>query len=296
MFTNSTLVGTWSLQFTGNTSGKVIAPGGNTYPFTLDPSVAANLANPVTVNFGINPSINSNSIIGEEVLVSQASITGADPLSVNYPTTDNFLQDSVLDTNTWTVNALYAPSIWFVPASDAYSVNWTLPDSGFTLLVNSNLNNLSAAPNPGLPSVLLFPGSRTLIPKSVLPPGNIGFFALIQRLPYQLQVLLPGETNAPNTVTGKVGTPATQSDSAPTMVTINMCDANWNIVNSADTIHLTSSDNAADLPNDAALANGTLQIQLIFGSQSPPTYTVTAADDSHPTILSNTSSGVTVGP
>jgi hypothetical protein len=296
VFTNSTLTGTWSLKFTSDTSGQVIAPGGNTYPFTLDPSIPANLANPITVNFGINPSINSGSIIGEEVLVSQASITGVDPLSVNYPTTDNFLQDSVLDTNTWTVNALYPASIWFVPASDVFSVNWTLPDSGFTLLVSTNLSNLSTAPNPSLPPVLLTPGVRTLIPKSSLPAGNIGFFALVQRLPYQLQVLLPGETNAPNTVSGKVGTPIAQSDSTPTTVTINMCDANWNIVNSADTIHLTSTDGAADLPNDAALANGTLQEQLIFGSQSPPTYTVTASDDSHPTILSNTSSAVTVGP
>ena len=296
VFTNSTLVGTWSLQFTSDTAGNVIAPGGNNYPFTLDPSVPANLANPITVNFGINPSINSNSIIGEEVLVSQASITGVDPLSANHPTTDNFLQDSVLDTNTWTGNAFFPASIWFVPASDVYSVDWTLPDSNFSLLVSTNLTNLNAAPNPSLPSVTLTPGVRTLIPQSSLPAGNIGFFALVQRLPYQLQVLMPGETNAPNTVTGKVGTPLAQSDSTLTTVTINMCDANWNIVNSADTIHLTSTDGAADLPNDAALANGTLQEQLIFGSQSPPTYTVTASDDSHPTILSNTSSAVTVGP
>lgn len=293
--TNSILTGTWQLQFTSNTGGNVIAPGGNSYPFSLDPGVPANLANPITVNFGINPSTDVNTIIGEEVLVSQVGISGVSPLSVNYNTSDNFLGDAGLDTNTWTVNALDPASIWFVATNDAYSVDWTVPDSYFSLVISSNLTSLGRGISPTLPKDLLAPGARTLVPQGDLPPGNNGFFALVQRLPYQLQVLMPGETNAPYTATGKIGTPIPQSVSSETMVTINMCDANWNIVNSSDTIHLASSDSAADLPTDAALVNGTLTEGLFFGTE-PASSTVTASDDNNPSIIANPSSAVSVGP
>ncbi|MGH7943330.1 MAG: hypothetical protein ACREFR_19905 [Limisphaerales bacterium] len=292
--TNSLLTGTWGLQFTSDTGGNVIAPGGNTYPFTIDPGVAANLSNPVTVNFGINPSTDSPSIIGEEVLVSQASISGVSPLSANYNTTDNFLGDTVLDTNTWTVNALDPASIWFVATNDVYSVNWTVPDSGYSLVESSSLSNLGQAIGPGLPTASLTPGKRTLVPQSSLS-GTAGFFALVQRSAYQLQVLMPGETNAPFTTTGKVGSPTPQSVNSETMVTINMCDQNWNIVSSSDMIHLTSSDGGADLPNDAELVSGTLTEGMFFGTE-PANSTVTASDDTNPSILSNTSSSVSVGP
>jgi len=296
-FTNATLLGTWQLQFTSDTSGQVLAPGGNSYPFTLDPSIPVLLANPVTVNFGIIPSIDDTKIIGEEVLISQAGISGVSPLSVNYSTNDNFLLDSSLDTNTWTVNALSPPSIWFVPANTAYSINWAIPDSGFSLIQSSNLLNLGSGLGVGSTPTALTPGKRALVSKSALLP-NQGFFALIKRPPYQLQVLMPGETNAPNTTTGKIGTPADQSISGSgTIVTINMCDANWNIVNSIDTVHITSTDSGALLPStDGSLVGGTLQETVIFQTLSPPTFTVTASDVSNTNILSNTSSPVTTGP
>jgi hypothetical protein len=292
--TNPVLTGTYSLQFTSNNGGNVLAPGGNSYPFTLDPSLATLLVNPITVNFGILPFTSNASEVGQEVVVSSASITGVSPLSVNYNTTDNFLTDSSLDTNTWTVNALDVPSVWFVSASDKYAVSWTIPDSEFSLIASTNLFNLSASPSLAVPAVLLTPGKRALIPSSDLPGAKLGFFALVQRAPYQLQVLLPGETNAPDTVTGKIGTPIAQSDSTETMITINMCDQNWNIVNSSDTVHITSTDEAADLPNDTGLSNGTLTEGMFFGSTG--SFTVTASDDNNTTILSNTSSSVTVGP
>lgn len=294
--TNSALVGTWQLQFTSDTGGQVLAPGGNSYPFTIDPSVPAALANPVTVNFGINPSIDSNSIVGEEVLISQVGISGVSPLSTNYSTSDNFLTDTILDPATWTVNALQPASIWFIPGGTAYSINWNIPDSGFSLIENGNLLTMSNGVNVGTVPIQLAPGKRSLISQSALLPGY-GFFALIDRPPYQLQVLLPGETNAPNTTTGKIGTPiAPQSVSGSgTIVTINMCDSKWNIVNSIDTVHVTSSDSGALLPADAPLVSGTLQETVIFQTQ-PATSTVTASDVSTNNILPNTSSPVAVGP
>ena len=92
------------------------------------------IANPITVNFGINPAIDTNTILGETVVVSQIGIAGVDPLSTNYSTMDNFLADSTLDPATWTVNALFPGSILFVTTNDVYSVNWTLPAIGFSFL------------------------------------------------------------------------------------------------------------------------------------------------------------------
>ena len=121
------MLGTWQLQFTSATAGTIFAPGGNSYPFTIDPSLAVAIANPITVNFGINPAVDTNMILGETVVVSQIGIAGVDPLSTNYSTIDNFLTDSTLDPATWTVNALFPGSIVFVTTNDVYSVNWTLP-------------------------------------------------------------------------------------------------------------------------------------------------------------------------
>src|SRR5665213_1466163 len=292
--TNPTIVGTWQLQFTSDTGGNVIAPGPVTYPFTIDPSIAAALANPITVNFGLNPGVDTNTILGEDVVVSQISITGVDSLSIDAATTDNFLADSSLDTNSFTVNALTPASILFVPTNIAYSVNWNLPDNGFSLIVNPSLTNLSQGLSVGQPVVSLVPGRRVLVPKSSLPAGNTAFFALIQRTFTQLQVLLPGETNAPNPSTGKIGTPdPAVNGGAPVTVTINAVDANWNPVNSpGDTITLSSSDGQALIVQPNSLANGTTTGQIQFGTAGPQT--VTAADTTNTNILSNTSSTITV--
>ena len=300
--TNSIMLGAWQLQFTSATAGTIFAPGGNSYPFSIDPSLAVAIANPITVNFGINPAIDTNTILGETVVVSQIGIAGVDPLSTNYSTMDNFLADSTLDPATWTVNALFPGSILFVTTNDVYSVNWTLPAIGFSLEVNSSLNG----PNPwvvpsSLSSVLLFPGMNTLVDKSSLPPGNSAFFRLAKLTATQLQVLLPGETNAPGTLSGKIGTPTPQSVSTPTTVTVNAVDANWNIVSLSDTVQLSTSDGNAFIPGSMSLVNGTATFSgvngLLFQTQSPPTMTVTATDEATGTIiLPGISSPVVVGP
>lgn len=190
--TNSILDGQWQLQFTSATTGNVIDPGNNTYPFTLDPSIEANLAasQPITVNFGINPGVDTTNVLGQEVIVSQISITGVDPISSDTPITDNFLSDSGLDTNSWLVNALYSPSIWFVASNDVCSVNWTLPASGFALAATPNLGSISTGTNLNLPVSALIPGERSLVPSTFLTT-NSDFFYLVKRPFSKLIVLFP---------------------------------------------------------------------------------------------------------
>jgi hypothetical protein len=110
-------------------------------------------------------------------------------------------------------------------------------------------------------------------------------------------VLLPGETNAPGTLSGKVGTPTPVSLGAGGFetVTINAVDSTWHIVNtSGDQITITTSDTSGITPNPSSLAGGTVQETLEFVDQG--NWTVTATDSSNTNILSNASSSVAVGP
>jgi hypothetical protein len=96
----------------------------------------------------------------------------------------------------------------------------------------------------------------------------------------KLQVLMPGETAAPNTPSGKTGTPIAQTAGTALSVTINAVDTNWNLLNSIEnTVHLTSSDGSAVLPANASLVGGTVTLSgLIF--KTAGAQTVTADDTS----------------
>src|SRR5205814_1046447 len=69
----------------------------------------------------------------------------------------------------------------------------------------------------------------------------------------KLQVLVPGETAAPGTATGKTGLPTARTANTAFNVTINAVDANWNLVSSTHTVATTSSDANALLPANGAL-------------------------------------------
>jgi hypothetical protein len=300
--TNQSLLGTWKLQFTSDTAAAIIAPDSNSYPFTVDSGLVTGLANPVYISFGLNPKANTNTILGESVVISQIGIQGVGSLSsVATVTNDNFLADSQFDTNSWVVNALYAPSIWFVPTNTAYSVDWTIPDTGFSLIQSPSLLSLSTGTPVQFPVVLLTPGARELIPSSSLPAGNSRFFALIKRTPTQIQVLLPGETAAPNTPSGKTGSPTPVGAASNFNVIVNMCDASWNVVNSTDTVQLTSTGsadagflvlNGSELGQTAApLAAGTFTFQC-ESLTGPVGTTCTATDMSNGAITAGVSSTI----
>jgi hypothetical protein len=297
----SDLVGTWQLKFVSNTSGSVIPPDGTPLPFTIDSGLAANLANPVYVSFGLLPNANTPTLLGESIDIAQISITGGDSLSSITPGvyTDNFLTDSSLDiTDKFSLNAHFNASLLFVPSNVNYQVAYTLPASGYVVQANSNLLNSSSwTILPGLATTILPPGMVSLIPNSSLPAGNNAFFRLLQLTATKLQVLLPGEVNAPGTVSGKTGTPAPISggdSGALVNVTINAVDNNFNIVNRSDTIQLTTTDGQAIVPGNAPLVNGTLTETV---DMDTGTWTITATDTSaSPPLSPNTSSSFTVSP
>jgi len=79
-----------------------------------------------------------------------------------------------------------------------------------------------------------------------------------------LQLLVPGETAAPGTATGKTGTPIGQNVGTALSVTVNGVDANWNLINTVtDLVGITSViRRPACRPTQSCGGNADLRCQL----------------------------------
>lgn len=112
--------------------------------------------------------------------------------------------------------------------------------------------------------------------------------------PYtRLQVLLPGESAAPGTGSGKTGTPRAQVAGVPFTVTVNACDASWNVVTSiSNSISIDATDASATLPAPAQLVSGTRTFSITMNAAG--TFTVFAHDETDNTIPDASSAAVTV--
>src|SRR5262249_20810258 len=109
----------------------------------------------------------------------------------------------------------------------------------------------------------------------------------------QLQLLVPGETAAPGTASGKTGTANSEFTGIGFGVTVNAVDAYWNLVGTVtDTVGLTSTDTSATLPAAAALAAGTTNLTVYFNANG--SFTLTATDLSNGTKSPSTSSAIAV--
>jgi hypothetical protein len=108
----------------------------------------------------------------------------------------------------------------------------------------------------------------------------------------KLQVLLPGETEAPGTATGKLGAPADQVVGVPFTARVRACDADWNTVASiTHTVDVTSSNENATITGPTALSGGTGEWTVTLNASG--SFTVSAEDQTDPTIPVGTSANVT---
>src|SRR5262249_17782088 len=113
----------------------------------------------------------------------------------------------------------------------------------------------------------------TTAQSSIFAVGGVSFL--------KLQLLVPGESAAPGTDSGKTGTPTTQAARTPFTVRINAVDTNWNVSSTiSDVIGLSSSDPRATLPPSAALAGGTKTCTVTLASIGSAT--LTASDITEP--------------
>jgi hypothetical protein len=282
--------GTWSITFDDSTNVTMTGPGGLSTNFVFDPASAALFADPVTICVGGQP---NNTVGGQTLIYSSFSATGC-VSTIN----DTFSADTGLDATTWKNISNDTNGCVLAPVGSIYWLDWSLPDAGFSLQTTASL---AGTPNwTSLASVGTIQdlGQRAvLLNVANLPSANTGYFQLVQHVFTQLQVLLPGETAAPGTPTGKTGTPTPVSLGAGGLITftVNAVDPNWNPVTGiTDTIAITSSDGSATLPLNGALVNGTATFTVQFATTADQT--ITATDVTTATILPNTSSQVSVTP
>ena len=288
---NPTPAGTWTITFSQDTNIVITAPTGGAVTNILPPEVVdifKNYSPNMQINVGGVPGDPSR--FGQMAVVTRVKFTG----TPGEPNLDSDFLAQPRDTNVWGIVASSANyGVQQIPTNAAYWVNWTLPANGFSL-------QTKAALGPGAWTDSAITGwdaagfHHGLLRSSDLPGSNSGYFRLIKRVATQLQVLLPGETNAPNTTTGKIGTPDPQTAGNPFDLTINMCDATWHIVSSGDIVAITSSDGSAFLPPNATLVNGSVTITGNFFFGSSGTWTVTATDTTNPAISAGTSTAITI--
>jgi hypothetical protein len=295
--------GTWTLTFHDNTDLTITAPDGSTKDVAIPADVEAALANAngdssAMAYIGVmNRNITN---IGIPAVMSHIGITNG---TVNI--SDSFTT-APLNTNIW--NALTGANDESVQDGDQFLyITWDTPnDAGFSSLVAASSisgpwHDVSASSSwfiiQPTPTVSY---KDTLVTRSAVhaalggAEANGAYFRLLKRAYTQLQVLMPGETNAPNTLTGKVGTPdpATAGSTFLT-VTINAVDPTFHIVNNNHVINLTSSDGSILWGNqNPSLSGGTVQTTVQFyttGSQ-----TITATDTNVTPNITVTGSPVTV--
>jgi len=140
--------------------------------------------------------------------------------------------------------------------------------------------------------------------------GNVNMFAFLSAAPAKngtsdpftvhpgpfsrVQIVVPGETPLPGSVSGKTGSPASQSAGRAFSVTVYATDAYWNPLPSGDNVRITSSDPAASTPVTGVLTNGVRAFSLSLGTVG--TQTLTVSDLTNGSIQGMTSPGISVIP
>jgi hypothetical protein len=176
--------GTWSLNFSDNTHGNIVAADGSVNAFTLpdfsnDPNYAANFT-PATsmIQFGVYKNGN-NANNNLSTTVTQVFVTNnASGILFN----DGFSGPGLVANYNWQIAEYYmdasARAIW-QPYGTAYWIKWNTTASGWGVQSASNL--LSSWNNAGVTYTHAdTSGTNTLgaIPTASLPAGNAGFFRL----------------------------------------------------------------------------------------------------------------------
>lgn len=264
--------GTWKVTFNTATDITLSAPDGSSTNFTMAADAAAAFANPLTVYFGAQP--NNLDFIGQGVVLSNVKVTG-----VATPINDSFTSPD-LNPEVWAKAADNAAGVFVAGADARYWLTWTLPAVGFSPQTGASITgapwqelNLAASFKSGTNQTLL-------VNAPDLPAGPNAFFRMIQRPFKKLQILLPGETAAPGTASGKTGTPDVQGIGVPFNVIVNAVDDNWYLAGTArDVVNFTSTDASAVLPADTALVGGTLTLPVTLNDFGTFTLTVTDVTD-----------------
>ncbi|MEX2117371.1 MAG: hypothetical protein WEB37_10825, partial [Bacteroidota bacterium] len=150
---------------------------------------------------------------------------------------------------------------------NAVDADWNLVSSTHTVGITSSDPNATLPANDVLVGgtrnfsvILKTAGPRTLtatnISDGTKSPSTSPSITVDPGAFEKLQLLVPGESADPGSVTGKTGSPTAQTAGTSFSVTVNAVDAYWNLVSSTNTVQITSSDANASLPANNALVAG----------------------------------------
>jgi hypothetical protein len=294
--------GTWKLTFTDNTHITLTAPDG-TFTNVILPSADAAYWNG-QVGVYLSTKSAQDAVIGMRSTFSKFSISGVPDSFVEDFTkgyTNGGLTTPFLQLRSQVYgggNTPNPPNQVFVPnGENFYWMSWGTPDTGLVPAMSSSLGS-GADWNSLINGPLENNTNRFNLINTAEMSAPQGFFGLFKRDYVQLQVLWPGETNAPNTLTGKTGTPLPVDLGGPAggliPVEIYAVDSTWHIITSAtSTLSITASDPSV-LPTSASgtLSNGKFTENVQFTSGG--SFIITAADTLNSSITNGISSSITV--
>ncbi len=173
------VLGTWSMTFLNDTNVTVTAPNGASTNFALPEAAAMEFYNPLSVYFGNQQNGAANA--GQASTYSRVKVSG---VAISPEIDETFAGP---DLNPDPANAKWKvvgemPSCVFIVRSDhKWWVNWTLPDTGFSLQGSPTLAAASWVTDPqwtNLVNTAL--GNRMLIPASSLPSAPKSFFRMMK--------------------------------------------------------------------------------------------------------------------
>lgn len=287
---SSAITGDWKMTLANPGVVTMTAPDGTSTNLTIPADAAALFSGGMRVYYGIQA--NNDTQYGRGYVFQNVKVSTPTRTLLE----DNFSGDT-LDTDKWERRSGDANNaIVVVPTNANWWLRWTLPAVGYTAQVSTNLAATNSWKNLASTNQYTVRGQRrTLVSATEVSPSS-AFFRLMKRQFTKLQVLLPGETAAPGTATGKTGTPTAVQVFTPFDIVVNAVDNDWYpITGVTDTIHLATDDTTATVPADAQLVNGTATFTgAYFGAEG--TFTFTATDVTDPTKGAGTSGSIKSNP
>src|SRR6185437_3289742 len=173
----------WTLAFSDNTHGSVIANDGSISNFTIpdflnDPNYSGNFTPTASmVQFGIFKNGNTNNNNQTFTLTSVGVTNNAITLF------DNFAGPGLTGNNGWQVNEYYQfaanRAIW-QPFGTAYWLKWNTTASGWAVQSSSNLLNWGSAGVTYTNADATGTNTLGAVATTNLPAGNMGLFRLIK--------------------------------------------------------------------------------------------------------------------
>ena len=169
-------IGTWSVTFLNDTNITLTGPGNVSTNFNFaDVTIPSFFANPLTVYFGNQQNGANNA--GQASTYSELKVLG---VTASPEIDEVFAGQSSINATNWAVDAYVPNDTFIVQPTDRYWLSWTIPDTGFSMQVSTDLTS-HVWIDPGLANtVSTTVGKKTLLPGMAtnFPVTSAAFFQL----------------------------------------------------------------------------------------------------------------------